>query len=95
MLVLPVYNMILTPDSTVYFRIDQLRQASGGSSIAAGEKVILIVAKAANKAAIMKAIIEKAGVQTKAGAICFSVPVSQVAGLRRLEEEEEEPKADE
>ena len=45
MLVLPVYNMILTPDSTVYFRIDQLRQASGGGSVAAGEKVILIVAK--------------------------------------------------
>jgi len=37
----------------------------------------------------MKAIMEKAGVQTEAGAICFSLPVSQVAGLRRLEEEEE------
>ena len=36
--------------------------------------------------AIMQAIIEKAGTQTPAGAICFSLPVSQVAGLRRIEE---------
>ena len=36
---------------------------------------------------IQAAIIEKAGVQTKAGAICFSLPVTQVAGLRQMEEE--------
>jgi nitrogen regulatory protein PII len=47
---------------------------------------ILIVARADNKADIMQAIIEKAGTQTPAGAICFSLPVSQVAGLRRIEE---------
>ena len=35
----------------------------------------------------MRAIIEKAGVQTEAGAICFSLPVTQVAGLRQMEEE--------
>ena len=62
----------------------------GGLSLASEREVILIVAKASTKAAIMQAIMEKAGVQTKAGAICFSLPVSQVAGLRRLEEEEGE-----
>jgi len=58
-------------------------------SLANEREVVLIVAKASTKAAIMKAIMEKAGVQTEAGAICFSLPVSQVAGLRRLEDEEE------
>ncbi len=36
----------------------------------------------------MRAIIEKAGLQTEAGAICFSLPVSQVEGLRRLDDPE-------
>ena len=69
-----------------------IRQAEkfSGLSLANEREVILIVAKASNKAAIMQAIMEKAGVQTKAGAICFSLPVSQVAGLRRLEDENAE-----
>ena len=46
-----------------------------------------MVMDADKKADIMRAIIEKAGVQTKAGAICFSLPVTQVAGLRQMEEE--------
>ena len=58
-----------------------------GISLADEKEVILIVAKAENKAAIMRAIIEKAGAQSKAGAICFSLPVSSVAGLRHIEEE--------
>ena len=57
-------------------------------SLANEREVVLIVAKASAKAAIMRAIIEKAGAQTKAGAICFSMPISQVAGLRLLEEDE-------
>ena len=57
-----------------------------GLSLADRKEVILIVARADNKADIMQAIIEKAGTQTPAGAICFSLPVSQVAGLRRIEE---------
>lgn len=55
-------------------------------SLADRKEIILIVARSDNKAAIMKAIIENAGTQTPAGAICFSLPVSQVAGLRRIEE---------
>ena len=58
-----------------------------GLTLASEKEVILIVAKSSAKAAIMRAIIEKAGLQTKAGAICFSLPVSRIEGLRRLEEE--------
>ena len=50
-------------------------------SIASEKEVILIVSTAAQKAAIMKAIIEQAGPDTKAGAIAFSLPVSEVAGF--------------
>ena len=45
MLVVPVYNMILTPDATVFFQMDQLRRSAGTRGIAVSEKVILIVAK--------------------------------------------------
>ena len=58
-----------------------------GLSLANEREVVLIVAKTETKAAIMRSIMEKAGVQTAAGAICFSLPVSQVAGLRQFEEE--------
>ena len=44
------------------------------------------MARSSVKAAIMRAIIEKAGLETKAGAICFSLPVSRIEGLRRLDE---------
>ena len=45
MLVVPVYNMILTPDATVFFQMDQLKRSAGGRGISVSEKVILIVAK--------------------------------------------------
>ena len=50
-------------------------------SIASEKEVILIVSAAEQKAAIMKAIIEKAGPDTKAGAITFSLPVTEIAGF--------------
>lgn len=50
-------------------------------SIAQEKEIILIVAKASEKAKIMKAIIENAGTHTDAGAIVFSLPVSEVAGF--------------
>ena len=61
-----------------------------GLTLANEKEVVLIVAKAADKRNIMRAIIEKAGPSSPAGAVCFSLPVSQVAGLRRLETEDEE-----
>ena len=61
-----------------------------GISLANEKDVVLILAEAARKAAIMQAIIRDAGPQSPAGAICFSLPVSQVAGLRQLDGEGDE-----
>lgn len=58
-----------------------------GVSLAEEKDVVLIAAKAGNKAAIMQAVAEKAGPDMPAGAIAFSLPVSAVAGLRDFEEE--------
>lgn len=59
-----------------------------GITLADEKDVVLIVSDSRKKAAIMKAIVEQAGPQTDAGAICFSLPVSQVAGLRHVETED-------
>lgn len=53
-------------------------------SIAQEKEVILIVAKAEQKAGIMRAILEKAGPNTEAGTIVFSLPTSEVAGFGLL-----------
>ncbi|MCD8126849.1 MAG: P-II family nitrogen regulator [Clostridiales bacterium] len=57
-------------------------------SLADEKDVIYIVSTGREKAAIMRAITSQAGPETRAGAICFSLPVSSVAGLRRLDDEE-------
>ena len=59
-----------------------------GISLASEKDLVLIVADADKKAAIMKAIVKEAGPGTDAGAICFSLPVSGVEGLRRLSAED-------
>lgn len=56
-----------------------------GVSLADEKDMVYIIAHADEKAAIMRAINEQAGPATKAGAICFSLPVSSVAGLRERE----------
>ena len=61
-------------------------------SIAREKEVILIVARAAQKTAIMRAILEQAGPGTEAAAIVFSLPVSEVAGFGIFEENEEAEK---
>lgn len=54
-------------------------------SLAQEKETILIVARAAAKAGIMRSILEKAGPDTEAGALVFSLPVSAVAGFGLLE----------
>ena len=49
------------------------------------KELVLIVSRTAQKNAIMKAIMRKA--DPKAGAIVFSLPVTDTAGLRLLDEE--------
>ena len=53
-----------------------------GVSLADEKDMVYIVAASDEKAAIMRAIQEKTGPGTKAGAICFSLPITAVAGLR-------------
>lgn len=54
-------------------------------SIAREKEVILIVARTEQKSGIMKAILEKAGPNTEAGTIVFSLPTSEVAGFGLLQ----------
>lgn len=63
-----------------------------GVSLVSEKEVILIVARSENKTAIMKSIMENAGMNSKAGAIVFSLPVTSTLGLRHIEEEEQEKK---
>ena len=53
------------------------------------KEIGLIVARKDKKDTIMRSIIEHAGTQTKAGAIVFSLPVTDTAGMRMMEELEE------
>lgn len=55
-------------------------------SLADEKDMIYIIAHKDEKAAIMRSINEQAGPGSKAGAICFSLPISSVAGLRAREE---------
>ena len=50
------------------------------------KELVLIVSRTSQKNTIMKAIMDGAG--PKAGAIVFSLPVTDTAGLRLLEDEE-------
>ena len=65
-----------------------------GISLANEKDVVLIVAEKTRKAAIMKAIMKNAGPGTEAAAICFSLPVTNVEGLRRIDAEDEAEKAE-
>jgi len=58
-----------------------------GVSLAAEKEIILIVTKTKDKNQIMKAIMEKAGLESKEKAIVFSLPVTSTAGLRMREDE--------
>ena len=55
-------------------------------SLADEKDMIYIIAHRDEKTAIMRSINEQAGPSSKAGAICFSLPISSVAGLRAREE---------
>ncbi|MDO4853228.1 MAG: P-II family nitrogen regulator, partial [Clostridia bacterium] len=59
-----------------------------GITLASEKEMIFIVTKTEQKNAIMQSIMQKAGLNTKAQAIVFSVPVTDTAGLRLLEDDE-------
>lgn len=56
-----------------------------GMSIAEEREMILIVAPTEEKNAIMQAIMAKAGMETKAQAVTYSLAIDDVAGLRTVE----------
>ncbi|MCI9163206.1 MAG: P-II family nitrogen regulator [Lachnospiraceae bacterium] len=58
-----------------------------GVSIAAEKEMIFLVTRQEGKNAIMRAIMDKAGLSSKAGSIVFSLPVTETAGMRLIEEE--------
>jgi nitrogen regulatory protein PII len=53
-----------------------------GLSLAEEKEIVFIVSHTDKKKEIMKAIMQKAGVDTKAHALVFSLPVSETAGFR-------------
>ena len=57
-----------------------------GVSLAEEKDMVYIVAPSDEKASIMQAISEKTGPGTPAGAICFSLPISSVVGLRERDD---------
>ena len=54
-------------------------------SLAQEMEIIMIVSKAEQKAGIMQAILKKAGPDSEAGTIVFSLPVNAVAGIGMFE----------
>ena len=60
-----------------------------GVTIAAEKAMIFIVTKKDQKNSIMKAIMEQAGMQTPAKTIVFSLPVTDTAGRRLVDLDEE------
>ena len=58
-----------------------------GVSLAEEKDMIYILASTDKKTEIMKAITTQCGRETPMGAVCFSLPVSEIAGLRRLSDD--------
>ncbi|MDY3985269.1 P-II family nitrogen regulator [Dysosmobacter sp.] len=65
----------------------ELAQRFFGVSIAAEKELIFILTRAETRKAIMKAVMAGAGMQTEAQSLVFSLPVSDLAGWRRLDTE--------
>lgn len=57
-----------------------------GVSLALEKEIIYIVTKTEQKNAIMSAIMKEAGLDSKAKSITFSLPVTDTAGLRLIED---------
>ena len=58
-----------------------------GVSIAAEKELVFILTRAEDRKPIMKAVMTQAGMGTEAQSLVFSLPVSNIAGLRQLDRE--------
>lgn len=61
-----------------------------GVSLVAEKEMVFIVVKSGSKNRVMKAVMEKAGLESKARAIAFTLPVTSTAGMRLMEEMRDE-----
>ena len=61
-----------------------------GFSLATEKEMVYIVTKRENRNNIMRAIMDKAGMNSKAKSIVISLPVTSTAGMRLMESEAEE-----
>ena len=61
-----------------------------GVTLVPEKEMVFIVVRKDQKNAIMRSIMEEAGTGTKAGSVVFSLPVTDTAGMRLMEEIEEE-----
>ena len=59
-----------------------------GISLAQEKDMVLILARAESRTAIMRAVMDQAGIQSEAHTILFALPVEEVAGLKSLMPEE-------
>ena len=60
-----------------------------GVSIAAERELIFILARREDRSPIMKAVMSQAGIHSAAQSLAFSMPVSDIAGLRQFDAESE------
>ena len=60
-----------------------------GVTLVPEKEMVFIVVRTDQKNAIMRSIMDEAGTGTKAGSIVFSLPVTDTAGMRLMEELEE------
>ena len=61
-----------------------------GITLVPEKEMVFIVVRSSQKNDVMNAIMQKAGLNTKAGAIVFSLPVTATAGIRMMEEDFDE-----
>lgn len=65
-----------------------------GVTLASEKEIIFIVIRKDQKNNIMKAIMDEAGLSSKAKSVVFSLPVTETAGMRLLEDEPEDRRYD-
>ena len=68
----------------------QMAEKFMGATLVPEKEMVFIVVRKDQKNAIMRSIMEEAGTGTKAGSVVFSLPVTDTAGMRLMEEIEEE-----
>ncbi len=67
----------------------QLAEKFMGMTLVPEKEMVFIVVNKDRKNAVMQAIMDEAGTGTKAGAVVFSLPVTDTAGMRLMEEIDE------